>query len=261
KDDAEAPAKRSKSSPEPDGSTTPQKPVPANPFSGAGAGFGLGSSKSASFLNAGTKSDEPAKPSGSLFGGATTSAFGSTTANPSFGSLFGKPASTPSIFTAAGAAGATGGAAESLKTPESSKPASPAGEADQDEDKTDDPQLDLLRPKPADDEEVAYELRSQLLKLVSGEGWKTQGIGLARVMKNRKSKKAYLVHRLDPTGRVLLNAALSPKLKYTARDRGVMFSVPVEGASPENYMLRAGKGGENNAKEMAKVMEESKMGE
>ncbi|KAI5292370.1 hypothetical protein KEM52_006409, partial [Ascosphaera acerosa] len=247
-----------------------------------------------------TKPSEQSKPSSSLFGSAAptskTPLFGataSTTISPSsapgkagdeapktlFGNPLPKPAANPFATAASGPSvfaqssspsslfgqptAATGSGSVFASTP--SKPAAsesaPAASQGDDEDKTDDPQVDLLRPKLADDEAVLFELRCQLLKLETGAGWKVQGLGLARVMKNKKTNKAYLVHRLDPNGRVLLNAPLSPKLKYTARDRAVTFTAPVEGGSPENYMLRAGKAAVKDAEEMAKVLEENKKGE
>lgn len=278
-DEDASPAKRarseSKEASPAEGSTTPTKPVPANPFSGGAAtAFGSnntsGSAVPSLFGSASNKppttlfsfggdnkssSDAPkedstaTKPSAPLFGSASTTGFSFGQSTPTFGSTFGQPTSGSIFATAASAPKPS----EAEK-----KPSTPAGDGD-DEDKTDDPQVDLLRPKPADNEEVVCELRAQLLKLVSGEGWKVQGIGLARVMRNKETKKAYLVHRLDPSGRVLLNSALSPKLNYKLNVKNITFLVPVEGASPENYMLRAGKNGEKDAENMAKNLEECKM--
>jgi hypothetical protein len=104
-----------------------------------------------------------------------------------------------------------------------------------------DPQLDLTRGGTGEeDEEVIFEARARALKLVS-ESWESQGVGLLRILKHKTTSRSRILLRAQPSGKVVLNAALMREIKYTLTGSAVQFLVPHSDDPPERWAVRVKK--------------------
>jgi hypothetical protein len=120
------------------------------------------------------------------------------------------------------------------------------------------PQVDLARGGAGEEnEDVLFESRSRALKLIKEEnkGWDTQGIGITRILKDRTTSRARILIRAEPSGNVVLNAALQKEITYKAQGTSVQFLVPKADGPPEMWAVRLKVG---MAEKLAAAMEESK---
>ncbi|ODH47989.1 hypothetical protein GX48_05921 [Paracoccidioides brasiliensis] len=135
--------------------------------------------------------------------------------------------------------------------------------ADEYEDAVEDlPQVDLLRGGAGEEnEDELFDVRAKALQFKAAPGedkpkWHTVGLGLLRILKNKTTGRSRVLLRADPSGRVLLNANLIAPVNYKNQGTAVQFLVPVDGAKPEQWVVRVKE--EKMAVELAQVMEKNK---
>ncbi|OXV09597.1 hypothetical protein Egran_02642 [Elaphomyces granulatus] len=185
------------------------------------------------------------KPSPSIFGGSAGSTApqtasvaqttGTRSQQPSIGFLFGGP-SQPAVARLV----ANSTAPSRSSTPGITSDTGADDSADG-EPTVPDPQLDLTRGGTGEeDEEVIFEARARALKLVS-ESWESQGIGLLRILKHKTTSRSRVLLRAQPSGKVVLNAALMREIKYTLTGSAVQFLVPHSDDAPERWAVRVKK--------------------
>lgn len=184
----------------------------------------------------------PTKPAGSSLG------FGFTPANAATNSL------VPPSNTASGA------------TSRATSPGATTGEsanesaADKDEDHfPKEEQVDLTSGGPGEeDEDVIFDVKAKALNYdVQNKVWATKGLGPFRVMKHRETGNARILMRQDPSGKIVVNAALLKGLNYeSTHPKTVRVPVAKEGGGIENLTLKVGK--DDDAKKLASVLSENK---
>jgi hypothetical protein len=100
-----------------------------------------------------------------------------------------------------------------------------------------------------------FEARARGLKR-SSAGWDSQGIGLVRILKHKATSKARILLRAQPSGNIVLNAALMQQINYSLNNNSVMFLVPhPNGVPPEQWAIRVKK---EEAEKLVLVMEGAK---
>ncbi|KAL2792937.1 hypothetical protein BJX66DRAFT_326394 [Aspergillus keveii] len=120
------------------------------------------------------------------------------------------------------------------------------------------PQVDLARGGAGEEnEDVLFESKSRALKLMTegNKGWDTKGMGITRILKDRTTSRARILIRADPSGNVVLNAALQKEITYKAQGTSVQFLVPKADGPPEMWAVRLKAG---MAEQLAAAMEGSK---
>lgn len=100
------------------------------------------------------------------------------------------------------------------------------------------------------------ETRARGLKLAPGSGWESQGVGYLRILKHRSTSRSRVLLRADPSGKVILNAALMKQIKYSVAGTSVQFLVPKAEGAPEQWALRVKK---EEVERLASTMEEAKV--
>lgn len=204
------------------------------------------------------------KPFSTLFGGQTGSATQNTTTASSqtsgpqqtgFGFTFGGPAQ-PAASQLAPSTGASADASR-VTTPAGVTPDTGADESGDGDAAPPEPQINLARSGAGEEEEdVLLETRARGLKLAPGSGWESQGVGYLRILKHRSTSRSRVLLRADPSGKVILNAALMRQIKYSVAGTSVQFLVPKAEGAPEQWALRVKK---EEVERLASTMEEAKV--
>ncbi|KAL9641288.1 MAG: hypothetical protein Q9204_000137 [Flavoplaca sp. TL-2023a] len=132
------------------------------------------------------------------------------------------------------------------------------------------PELDTTEASRAEaDEDTIFEVKAKAHKMMESKHfngttgkeeitrqWKVQGVEQLRVLKHRDTKKTRILMKLKVNGRVVLNAGLQKSLTYELASPKVV-RVPVATESKvESWTIQVGK--EEDAKELAKLLEENK---
>jgi len=126
-------------------------------------------------------------------------------------------------------------------------------------------QLNLITGGPGEEEEdVVFEVRAKAMMWVAEandeqtqQGWQNKGIGPIRVLKHRKTGKARIVMRLDPSGRLVLNAALLKGVKYEHQGpAAVKMAVASEDGKLKTWVIKVKK--DEDAVKLARILEENK---
>ncbi|KAL9001005.1 MAG: hypothetical protein Q9169_000489 [Polycauliona sp. 2 TL-2023] len=132
------------------------------------------------------------------------------------------------------------------------------------------PDLDTTEANRAEeDEDTIFEVKAKAHKLTESKyfnattgkedvtrQWTVQGVEQFRILQNRTTKKTRMLIKLKVNGRVILNAGLDKSLNYTlASSKVVRVPVPTEN-KVESWTIQVGK--ENDAKELARLLEENK---
>lgn len=232
---------------------TPTKPAfteqKGSPSSGFGGLFGAAkpathdaSSKPATnFFGAGTSANKsPNAGVGFAFGGPPKSA-ANILAPPS-----GLTSNATSRATSPGAT--TGGESANDSTAEGAE-----GETEHHE------QVDLAAGGPGEEnEDILFEVRAKALMYDSEKKkWPIQGLGPLRVLKDRKTGKTRILLRQDPSGRIVLNAALMTAMSYDySKPRGVKLGVATDNGKLSTWMIKVGK--DDDATGLSSVLESNK---
>lgn len=137
-----------------------------------------------------------------------------------------------------------------------------AAESNAGEDKdetTKDPQLDLTVAGPGEEhEDVLFTVKAKaMIYDAEKKNWPSKGVGMLRVLKHRDSNKTRILMRQDPSGKIVLNAALVSTLKYQhTPPKNVKMAIPTDTGKLSTWMLRVNK--DEDAMELAKTLEAEK---
>ncbi|KAI9705969.1 MAG: hypothetical protein M1836_005375 [Candelina mexicana] len=120
-------------------------------------------------------------------------------------------------------------------------------------------QLDLTNGGPGEeDEDVLYEVRAKALVLEK-QKYESKGVGFLRVLKHRETGKVRILLRQDPSGKLIINAALLSGVDYTTKtSTSVSVPIPTENGTLRPWIVRVGKA--EDADELAKVLDSNKSG-
>ena len=217
-------------------------------------------------------SPSPSKPTfGGLFGAAKPNVFTETPAKPASSIFSTPPAKTPNVGFGFGFKPATVSLAPPLNngsntTSRATSPGATTGEsanestADAEDDKAEkQEQIDLTSPGPGEeDEDVVLQVKAKALKYdVPSSSWASKGVGPLRVLKNRESHQTRVLLRQDPSGRIVLNFALSKSFAYeSAQSKTVRMPFVGESGKIESWMIKVGN--DDDAKKLASTLEENK---
>ncbi|KAH8701627.1 hypothetical protein BGW36DRAFT_101859 [Talaromyces proteolyticus] len=197
--------------------------------------------------------EKPATPKPQLFGQASANPFASLSASTSAPSSTATPSNGSNIFASKTPAS---GPFSSLAIPNPathlfSGTATPSVTSDSNAEDTDtepykDTQLNLMGNAGEEGEECFFDGRSKGLKLVekkSGDktekSWEVQGVGSLRVLVNKEANRARIVLRAEPSGRAVLNTAISRTIDYKIQGTTCTFPVPrADGSAMDIWTLR-----------------------
>ncbi|KAJ3017991.1 hypothetical protein HKX48_003241 [Thoreauomyces humboldtii] len=180
----------------------------------------------------------PALESAKLFSSSPSApiSFGNSATPFTFGKAPGTSApALPFSFGAPNSGPPTSAAPFSFAVP-TPTPAAPSsgvvaedGEAD-DEESPADEQLDLSSERPGEeDEDVLVESRGKVYSLEEGQ-WKATGVGTFRLMKHKATGSLRMIHRLENSAKVVLNAAIQ-KGSSPTRINPTQFSIAAVNAA------------------------------
>lgn len=218
-------------------------------------------------------SPSPSKPSfGGLFGAAKPNVSTETPTKPASSVFSNPPAKTPSVgfgfgFKPTAASLAPPSNIGSNTTSRATSPGATTGEsanestADGEDEKAEkQEQIDLTSAGPGEeDEDVVMQVKAKALKWdPASSSWASKGVGPLRVLKNRESHQTRVLLRQDPSGRIVLNFALSKSFTYESSQSKTV-RVPIVGDSGkiESWMIKVGN--DDDAKKLASVLEENKI--
>ena len=218
-------------------------------------------------------SPSPSKPTfGGLFGAPKPSVATEAPTNPT-ASVFSTPsAKTPSVGFSFGLKPATASLAPpsnngSNTTSRATSPGVTTGEsanesnADGEDDKAEkQEQIDLTSPGPGEEnEDVVLQLKAKALKYETASStWASKGVGPLRVLKNRESHLTRVLLRQDPSGRIVINFALSKSFTYeSSQSKTVRVPFLSESGKIETWMIKVGN--DDDAKKLASALEENKI--
>ena len=230
----------------------------------------FGDSSNAPSVN--VTSPSPSKPTfGGLFGASKPSISTEASAKPTTSLFTTPPAKTPSVGFSFGLKPATASLAPpfnngSNTTSRATSPGATTGEsatesnADGDDDKAEkQEQIDLTSPGPGEeDEDVVLQVKAKALKWdTASSTWTSKGVGPLRVLKNRESHLARVLLRQDPSGRIVLNFALSKSFTYeSSQSKTVRVPFVGESGKIETWMIKVGN--DDDAKKLASALETNK---
>lgn len=108
-----------------------------------------------------------------------------------------------------------------------------------------DTQLNLLTNAGEEGEDCILEVRSRGMKHVektengkTEKAWETQGVGPLRILVNKETKRARFLLRADPSGKAVLNTAISRSIDYKFQPGGCTFLVPRAEGGMDFWALR-----------------------
>ena len=119
-------------------------------------------------------------------------------------------------------------------------------------------QIDLTRGPGEEDEENLFEVKGKALTYDNEKKeWVNKGVGPFRVLKHPETGKTRILMRQDPSGRIIVNAALLSGIEYKyAAPKSIKIAIAADNGKLISYMVRVGK--EQDAKDLAKVLQENK---
>ena len=223
--------------------------------------------------------ESPAKPTSNLFGSPSTTEsplkitsnlFGApSTKSAEVGFGFGGPpkiAASSLLAPSAPTSGATSRATSpGLTTDTGGESANDTAEGTEAESAGSAQQLNLTSGGPGEEEEdVLFEVRAKAMMWAAeskdenkGAGWSNKGVGPFRVLKHRKNSKARIIMRLDPSGRLVLNAALLSGVTYQHQaPAAVKMAIASEDGKLNTWVIKVKK--DEDAKNLANILEENK---
>ena len=134
-----------------------------------------------------------------------------------------------------------------------------ANESNADEETEKHEQLDLTARGPGEeDEDVLFAVKAKAMSYDSAtKTWPSKGIGMLRVLKHRETAKTRILMRQDPSGKIVLNAALLGTMKYEyLQSKTIKMAVATDQGKLSTWMLRTGK--DEDAVELARILEAEK---
>ena len=196
------------------------------------------------------------KPSSNIFNFSA----GKPSTVSGFGFNFGGPPAAP-IGTLAAPLGASNASSRAtspgITTGDNSATESNAEGAEDGSEKQE--QLNLADKGPGEeDEDVLFAVKAKAMIFESSDkGWVTRGVGRLRVLKHRDTAKTRVLMKQDPSGKIILNAALLGTMKYEhMQSKTVKLGVATDVGKLVTWLIRTGK--DEDAVELARILEENK---
>ena len=116
-------------------------------------------------------------------------------------------------------------------------------------------QIDLASGGPGEeDEEVLFEVAGKAYEFK--KGWLVKGQGRVRVLKHPGSGKTRILMRQEPSGKIVLNAALLSGIDYVHQPKAVSLGVATDSGQLVSYRIRVAN--DDDAAKLAKILEENK---
>ena len=215
-------------------------------------------------------SPTPAKPTlGGLFGSSQTDVSAKSPSKPIFNLFQPTPPKAPEVGFGISIAKAT----DSLAPPDAasnnaSRATSPGASSNADSvsesgadgaENEKQEQIDLTSAGPGEENETnLFEVKGRAFEFDSSKkGWLARGVGLIRVLKNPDSGKARILMRQEPSGKIMLNAALLSEIVYKhKRPRTVELAVATDSGKLVSYTIRLAN--DDDAAKLAETLEENK---
>lgn len=198
----------------------------------------------------------PNKPSSNIFNFDA----GKAPTVSGFGFNFGGPPTAP-IGTLAAPLGASNASSRAtspgITTGDNSAAESNAEGAEDGSEKHE--QLNLADKGPGEeDEDILFAVKAKAMIFESSDkGWVTRGVGKLRVLKHRDTAKTRVLMKQDPSGKIILNAALLSTMKYEhMQSKSVKLGVASDVGKLVTWLIRTGK--DEDAVELARILEENK---
>ena len=218
-------------------------------------------------------SPSPSKPTfGGLFGAAKSTVTNEMPSKPT-SSVFSTPlAKTPSVGFGFGFKPTTASLAPPTNndfnaTSRATSPGATTGEsanesnADGEDDKAEkQEQIDLTSSGPGEeDEDVIMQVKAKALQWDKDlSSWSSKGLGPLRVLRNRESHQTRVLLRQDPSGKIVLNFALSKSFTYeSSQSKTVRVPIVSESGKIESWMIKVGN--DEDAKKLASTMEDNRI--
>ena len=217
-------------------------------------------------------SASPSKPTfGGLFGASKSSNSTEASTKPTTSFFSAPPAKTPSVGFSFGLKPAMASLAPpsnngSNTTSRATSPGATTGESanesnvDGEEDKAEkQEQIDLTSLGPGEEnEDVVLQVKAKALKWdTASSTWASKGVGPLRVLKNLESHLTRVLLRQDPSGRIVLNFALSKSFTYeSSQSKTVRVPFVGESGKIETWMIKVGN--DDDAKNLASALEKNK---
>lgn len=203
--------------------------------------------------------EAPSKSTSGLFGSTSTKGpnvgFGFSTDSPS------NPTSSTLLPPSDAAAndtsrGTSPGASSVADSTESHAGYGTDGPAEEEQDQEE--QLDLTKGPGEEDEDTLFEVRAKAMTSdKETKNWIGKGVGPLRILKHSETGKTRILMRQDPSGKIVINAALLSSIEYKyATPKSVMVAVAADTGTLVKYLIRVGK--DEDAKELAKILEGNK---
>lgn len=113
-------------------------------------------------------------------------------------------------------------------------------------------QLDLTSSGPGEeDDDSLFDVRAKVKVWDANKenedtqakgGWAVKGVGQFRVLKNRKTSQTRMLMRSDPSGNIIINAAITKQLKYSAPTKQTLrIPIMISATKLETYVLNVKK--------------------
>ena len=141
-----------------------------------------------------------------------------------------------------------------------------ANESTVEEEAPKDEQISLATARAGEeDEDILFEIRAKAREFAVDEtaekkgemSWQVRGLGSLRVLKHRQTKKTRMVLRQDPSGKVVLNAALMETVEYKNRPaKTVSFGAATGSGKMSNWTITVKDN--DDAKRLASILESNK---
>ncbi|KAL8796989.1 MAG: hypothetical protein Q9195_000760 [Heterodermia aff. obscurata] len=120
-------------------------------------------------------------------------------------------------------------------------------------------QIDLTSAGPGEENETKlFEVKGRAFEFDSSKkGWIAKGVGLIRVLKNPDTGKARILMRQEPSGKIILNAALLSEVEYKhKRPKTVELAVATDSGKLVSYTIRLAN--DDDAAKLAETLQENK---
>lgn len=121
-------------------------------------------------------------------------------------------------------------------------------------------QIDLTSSGPGEeDEDVIMQVKAKALQWDKDlSSWASKGLGPLRVLRNRESQHTRVLLRQDPSGKIVLNFALSKSFTYeSSQSKTVRVPIVNESGKIESWMIKVGN--DEDAKKLASTMEDNRI--
>lgn len=176
-----------------------------------------------------------------------------------FGFNFGGPPKTGTLGSLAPPSNVASAATSRATSPGITTGGESANESNADEEAEKHEQLNLAARGPGEeDEDILFSAKAKAMSFdASTKSWPSQGVGMLRVLKHRESSKTRILMRQDPSGKIVLNAALLGTLSYEySKPKAVKMAVATDAGKLSTWMIRVGK--DEDAIELARILEANK---